>query len=97
MKLRPLSDRIILRKAEVELKTPGGLVIPGTAAEEKLQGEVIAVGPGRWSERGERLPIEVKAGDRVQYTYLPNGWHDIELAGEKFRVIRQENVVGVLE
>ena len=66
MKFRPLHDRVLVKRVEEEQKTKGGIIIPDTAKEKPMQGEVIAVGPGRY-EKGERIPVDVKVGDKVIY------------------------------
>jgi len=71
MKIRPLADRVIIKPAPAEEKTKGGLVLPDTAKEKPVQGEVIAVGPGRTTDDGTHIPMEVKVGDRVRYGKYP--------------------------
>ena len=70
MKFRPLHDRVVVRRLEAEEKTTGGIIIPDTAKEKPMEGEVIAVGPGARDEAGKLVPLDVKAGDRI---LLPNG------------------------
>ena len=95
MKVRPLHDRILVKRIEEEEKTKGGLIIPDTAKEKPQEGKVIAVGKGRVSEDGKLLPLDVHKGDRVLFTkYAGN---EIEVGGDEHLIIREDDVLGVLE
>jgi len=95
MKLKPLYDRVVVRKAEMEQKTAGGIILPDTAKEESQIGDVIAVGEGKLLENGEIRPLKVEVGDKVLYSkYAGN---EIEIDGEKLLVIREEDILAVVE
>jgi len=95
MKIKPLYDRVVVKKVEVEQKTAGGIILPDTAKEESQVGEVVAVGEGRILENGEIRPLKVKEGDRVLYSkYAGN---EVELDGEKYLIIREEDILAVIE
>ena len=95
MKLRPLHDRVVIRRTEEERKSPGGIVIPDTAAEKPDQGEVLAVGNGKIMEDGKVRPLEVKKGDKVLFGKYAG--QTIKVKGEELLVIREDDVMGVLE
>jgi len=95
MKLRPLQDRILVRRIEEEAKTKGGLIIPDTAKEKPQEGKVIAVGKGRVSEDGKLRPLDVHKGDRVLFTKYAGS--EIEVGGDEHLIIREDDVLGVLE
>jgi chaperonin GroES len=95
MKIKPLYDRVVVKKTEVEQKTAGGIILPDTAKEESQIGEVVAVGEGRLLENGEVRPLKVKEGDKVLYSkYAGN---EVELDGEKYLIIREEDILAVIE
>src|SRR5215208_309198 len=95
MKIRPLHDRLIVKRLEQERKTASGIVIPDSAAEKPDQGEVVAVGPGKSFDDGTVRPLEVKVGDRVLFgKYAGTG---VKLHGEELLVMREEDIMGVLE
>ncbi|MCS6786870.1 MAG: co-chaperone GroES [Thiobacillaceae bacterium] len=94
MQIRPLHDRIIVKRLEAERKTASGIVIPDTAAEKPEQGEVIAVGPGRLDDRGKRVPMEVKVGDRVLFGKYAG--QTVKVGGEELLVMREEDVMAIL-
>jgi chaperonin GroES len=95
MKLRPLHDRVVIRRTEEERKSPGGIVIPDTATEKPQRGEVLAVGKGKILENGEVRPIELKKGDKVLFTkYAGN---EIKVDGEDLLVLREDDVMAVIE
>ncbi|MCK5227940.1 MAG: co-chaperone GroES, partial [Desulfobulbaceae bacterium] len=77
MKIRPLNDRILVKRLEEEEKTKGGIIIPDSAKEKPAEGEIIAVGPGKTNDKGDRVPVEVKAGDRVLFSKY--GGTDVKL------------------
>jgi len=95
MKIRPLNDRIIVKRLEKERKTASGIVIPDTAAEKPDQGEVVAVGTGKKTEGGNVIPLDVKVGDKVLFGKYSG--QTVKVKGEELLVIREEDVVGVLE
>jgi len=95
MKVRPLHDRILVRRIEQEEKTKGGLIIPDTAKEKPQEGKVIAVGKGRVADDGKLRPLDVQKGDRVLFTkYAGN---EIEVGGDEHLIIREDDVLAVLE
>ncbi|MGA7741386.1 MAG: co-chaperone GroES [Polyangia bacterium] len=95
MKIRPVQDRIVVRRVAEEQKTKGGLYIPDTAKEKPAEGEVVAVGPGKPNEKGVVRPLEVKKGDRVLFgKYSGN---EIKLDGEEHIILREDEVLGIIE
>ena len=95
MKLRPLHDRVVIRRTEEERKSPGGIVIPDTAAEKPIKGEVLAVGKGKILENGEVRPLDLKKGDKVLFGKYSGT--EIKLEGEEHLIIREEDVLGIVE
>jgi chaperonin GroES len=95
MKFKPLHDRVVIRRVEEEAKTAGGIIIPDTAKEKPQQGEVVAVGPGARNEKGDLVPLEVKAGDRVLF----GKWSgtEVKLDGEELLIMKESDIMGVLE
>jgi len=95
MKFRPLHDRLLVRRIEPEAKTTGGIIIPDTAQEKPMEGEVIAVGPGARGEDGKVQPLDVKAGDRVLF----GKWSgtEIRLDGEELMIMKESDVMGLLQ
>ena len=93
-RVRPLHDRIIIRRINAEEKSKGGIIIPDTAQEKPQQGEVVAVGPGR-QEDGKTIPLDVHPGDHVLFSKY--GGTDIKLAGEEHLILRESEVLGILE
>ena len=95
MKFRPLQDRVLIRRIEEEEKTAGGIIIPDTAKEKPMQGEIIAVGPGARGEDGKLHPLDVKAGDRVLF----GKWSgtEIKIDNEEFVVMKESDIMGVVE
>jgi len=95
MKVRPLHDRVIVKRVEEEEKTKGGIIIPDSAKEKPQEGEVVAVGEGKLNEKGERIALEVKAGDRVLFSkYAGN---DINIDGEEHLIMREEDIIAIVE
>jgi chaperonin GroES len=94
MNFRPLQDRVLVRRIEAEAKTAGGIIIPDTAKEKPMEGEVVAVGLGVRSEDGKIHPLEVKAGDRVLF----GKWSgtEIKLDGEDLMIMKESDIMGVL-
>ena len=95
MKLRPLHDRIIVKRLEEERKSAGGIVIPDTAAEKPSQGEVIAAGPGKTDESGKLLAMGVKVGDKILFGKYSGT--EVKVDGEELVVMREEDVMAVIE
>jgi chaperonin GroES len=95
MKLRPLQDRILIRRVEPEAKTPGGIFIPDTAQEKPMEGEVVAVGPGARDENGRLHPLDVKSGDRVLF----GKWSgtEVKLDGEDLMIMKESDVMGIVD
>ncbi len=94
-KIRPLHDRVIVRRLEEERKTAGGIVIPDTAKEKPVQGEVIAVGTGKILEDGKVRPLDVKAGDKVLFGKYSGT--EVKIGDEELLVMREEDIMGVVE
>jgi len=95
MKFRPLHDRVLIRRVAQEEKTSGGIIIPDTAQEKPMEGEVVAVGPGTRSDDGEILPLSVKAGDRVLFGKWSGS--EIKLNGEELMIMKESDLMGVFE
>jgi chaperonin GroES len=95
MKVRPLYDRILVRRVAEEEKTKGGIIIPDSAKEKPSEGEVVAVGSGKVNEKGELRKLEVKAGDRILFgKYSGN---EIKVDGDELIILREDEVLGVIE
>lgn len=95
MKIRPLQDRVVVRRKEEETKTAGGIVLPGSAAEKPAQGEVLAVGPGRIMENGEKRPVDLKVGDIVVFgKYASN---TIKIDNEELLILNESEIYGVIQ
>lgn len=95
MKFRPLHDRVVVRRIEDQQKTPGGIIIPDTAAEKPQQGEVIAVGPGKLDENGNRIPMDVQVGDRVLYAKYSG--QEVKIDHEELIVLSEKDVLAKVE
>jgi len=95
MKVRPLHDRILVKRIEEEEKTKGGLIIPDTAKEKPQEGRVIAVGTGKLNEDGRLRPLDVRKGDRVLFTKYAGS--EIQIVGDEHLIIREDDVLAVLE
>ena len=95
MKFRPLHDRVVVRRVEEDTKTKGGIIIPDTAQEKPMQGEVIAVGPGGRDESGKLIPIDVKVGE----TILFGKWsgNEVKIDGVEYLIMKESDIMGVLE
>jgi chaperonin GroES len=95
MKFRPLHDRVLIRRVESEEKSAGGIIIPDTAKEKPMEGEVLAVGPGARGEDGEIHPLDVKPGDRILF----GKWSgtEIKIDGEELLIMKESDVMGVIE
>jgi chaperonin GroES len=95
MKFRPLHDRVVVRRVEEDTRSAGGIIIPDTAKEKPMQGEVIAVGPGARNEKGEVVPPDVKPGDRVLF----GKWSgtEVKIDGEELLIMKESDILGVIE
>jgi chaperonin GroES len=95
MKFRPLHDRVLIKRVDEEEKTKGGIIIPDTAKEKPMEGEVVAAGPGARGEDGKIQPMEVKAGDRVLF----GKWSgtEVKLDGEEMIIMKESDIMGVVE
>ena len=95
MKLRPLHDRVIIRRMEEERTSPGGIVIPDSATEKPVKGEVVAVGNGRFLENGEVRALDIKAGDKVLFGKYSGT--EVKVEGEELLVMKEDDVMAVIE
>ncbi len=95
MKIRPLNDRLLVKRLEEEEKTAGGIIIPDSAKEKPAEGEVVAVGPGKVNDKGDRVALQVKEGDRVLFSKY--GGTDVKLEGEDYLIMREDDILGVVE
>ena len=95
MKLRPLHDRVVIKRTEEERTSPGGIVIPDTAAEKPIRGEVVAVGQGKILENGEVRKLELKEGDKVLFGKYSGT--EVKIDGEELLVMREDDVMAVIE
>jgi chaperonin GroES len=95
MKFRPLHDRVVIRRLNAEEKSAGGIIIPDTAQEKPMEGEVVAAGPGARNEQGEVVALEVKAGDRILF----GKWSgtDVRLDGEELLIMKESDIMGIIE
>jgi chaperonin GroES len=95
MKFKPMHDRVLVRRVEQEEKTSGGIIIPDTAKEKPMEGQVIAVGPGGRDETGKLIPIDVKTGDRVLF----GKWSgtEVKIDGEELLIMKESDIMGVIE
>ena len=95
MKIRPLQDRVLVKRVEEEEQTKGGIIIPDSAKETPAEGEVVAVGPGKKDDQGKVIPVGVKAGDHVIFSKYAGT--DVQLDGEKHLIMTEEDILGVIE
>ena len=95
MSFRPLHDRVLVRRVEEETKTAGGIIIPDTAKEKPMQGEILAVGPGSKNDKGEVSPLDVKVGDRILF----GKWSgtEVKMDGEELLIMKESDIMGVVE
>ena len=95
MKFRPLHDRVVVKRAEAETKSAGGIIIPDTAGEKPQQGEVVSVGPGGRDEAGKLIPIDIKKGDKVLF----GKWSgtEVKIDGKDLLIMKESDIMGVLE
>ncbi|HEX2769001.1 MAG TPA: co-chaperone GroES [Geobacteraceae bacterium] len=95
MKLRPLQDRILVKRIEEEAKTAGGIYIPDTAKEKPVMGQVVSVGNGKKAEDGKIIPLDVKAGDRVLFGKYSGS--EVKVEGEEYLIMREDDILGIIE
>ena len=95
MKIRPLQDRVIVRRLEEEEKTKGGIIIPDTAKEKPIEGKVIAVGAGRIKKDGTKIPLEVKKGNRVLYAKYAGT--EVKIDGEEYLIMKEDDILAIIE
>ena len=95
MNFRPLHDRVVVRRLEAEEKTAGGIIIPDTAKEKPMEGEIVAVGPGARDETGKLVPLDVKEGDRILF----GKWSgtEVKLDGEELLIMKESDIMGIIE
>ena len=95
MKIRPLQDRVIVKRVEEEEKTSGGIIIPDTAKEKPQQGKIIAVGKGKVNDDGKVTPLDVKKGDKILFSKYAGT--EVQIEGDEHIIIREDDVLGVIE
>jgi len=95
MNLRPLQDRLLVKRVEEETKTKGGIIIPDTAKEKPAEGEVVAVGNGKLGDDGKRVPLEVKKGDRILFGKYAGT--EVKIEGDEYLIMREDDVLGVID
>lgn len=95
MKIRPLQDRLLVKRVENENVTKGGIIIPDTAKEKPIEATVIAVGSGKTLDNGDTRPLQVKAGDRVLFSKYAGT--EVKIEGEEHLILREDDVIGVIE
>lgn len=95
MKIRPLQDRILVKRVEEEEKTKGGIIIPDTAKEKPAEGKVEAVGNGKVGDDGKRIPLEIKKGDRILFGKYSGT--EVKIDGTEYLIMREDDVLGVIE
>ena len=92
--LKPLADRVVVKKLEAEEKTAGGIVLPDSAKEKPQQGEILAAGPGRFDEKGNRQPMEVKVGDKILFAKYSGT--EVKMDGKKLLILRESDILGIV-
>ncbi len=95
MRFRPLHDRVVIRRVEQEDRSAGGIIIPETAQEKPMQGEVVAVGPGNRSEDGKLTPLDVEAGDRILFGKYSGT--EVKVDGEDLLIMRESDIMGIID
>ena len=95
MKIRPLQDRVIVKRIEEEEKTKGGIIIPDSAKEKPVEGKVVAVGTGKVLENGKKVPVDLSVGDRVLFGKYSGT--DVKIEGEEHIIMREDDILGVIE
>jgi chaperonin GroES len=95
MNFKPLHDRVVVRRVEEDAKSTGGIIIPDTAKEKPMQGEVLSVGPGARNDRGELVPLDVKAGDKVLF----GKWSgtEVRIGGDELLIMKESDIMGIVE
>jgi chaperonin GroES len=95
MSFRPLHDRVVVRRLTAEEKTAGGIIIPDTAKEKPMEGEIVAVGPGARNEQGQLVPLDVKAGDKILF----GKWSgtEVKLDGEELLIMKESDIMGIID
>ncbi len=95
MKLKPLHDRVLVKRLEEEEKTKGGIIIPDTAKEKPVRGEIMAAGPGKLGDDGKRMEMSVKVGDKVMFNKYAGT--EVKIGGEEHLVMREDDIVAIIE
>ncbi|MEN8135158.1 MAG: co-chaperone GroES [Thermodesulfobacteriota bacterium] len=95
MKIRPLNDRVLVKRLAEEEMTKGGIIIPDSAQEKPAEGEIVAVGAGKLNDKGERVPVELKTGDKVLFSKY--GGTEVKIEGEDYLIMREDDILGVVE
>ncbi|MCK4838875.1 MAG: co-chaperone GroES [Desulfobulbaceae bacterium] len=95
MKIRPLNDRVLVKRLAEEEMTKGGIIIPDSAQEKPAEGEIVAVGSGKLNDKGERVPVELKAGEKVLFSKY--GGTEVKIEGEDYLIMREDDILGVVE
>ena len=94
MKIKPLNDRVLVVRVEEDQKTAGGIIIPDTAKEKPQEGKIVAAGPGKLDDKGKRIPLEVKKGDRILFSKYAGT--EIKIDGKEHLFMREEDILGIL-
>ena len=94
MKIKPLADRVVIKPSEAEEKTKGGIILPDTAKEKPVVGEIVAVGPGKVTEDGKKVPMEVKVGDKVLYGKYSGT--EVTIEGDQYLIMREADVFAIV-
>jgi chaperonin GroES len=94
MNIKPLADRVVIKPSPAEEKTKGGIILPDTAKEKPVQGEIVAVGPGRVSDDGKKIPMEVKTGDKVLYGKYSGT--EVTIDGEEYLIMRESDIFAIV-
>ena len=95
MNLKPLKDRVLVKRVQEEEKSAGGIIIPDSAKEKPIRGDVLAAGPGKMTDKGERREMSVKPGDRVMFNKFAGT--EVELDGEEHLVMREDDIIAIIE
>ncbi|MCH8038463.1 MAG: co-chaperone GroES [Proteobacteria bacterium] len=95
MKFRPLHDRVVVRRLEEDERTAGGIIIPDTAKEKPMEGEVLAIGPGARNDKGELTPLDVKAGDRILFGKWSGS--EVKIDDEELVIMKESDIMGIIE
>ncbi len=95
MNIRPLNDRILVKRLEQDERSSGGIIIPDSAKEKPAEGEIVSVGNGKLNDKGERIALEVKAGDRILFSKY--GGTDVKFDGQEYLIMREDDILGVIE